>query len=48
MTELTTKSGKIVPLIGLGTYPLQGEAMAKMAIEAFKKPNIAIAAPTTL
>ncbi len=36
MTELTTKSGKIVPLIGLGTYPLQGEAMAKMAIEAFK------------
>ena len=36
MRELLTKSGKSVPLIGLGTYPLQGETMAKMAIEAFK------------
>lgn len=36
MIELTTKNGKSLPLIGLGSYPLQGEAMAEMAIEAFK------------
>lgn len=36
MHKLTTASGQEIPLIGLGTYPLQGEAMAKMVIEAFK------------
>ena len=35
MIELTTKNGTPLPFIGLGTYPLQGESMAKMVIEAF-------------
>lgn len=37
MHKLTTASGREIPAIGLGTYPLQGENMAKMAIEAIKK-----------
>lgn len=36
MQELKTASGFAVPMIGLGTYPLQGEDMAKIALEAFK------------
>jgi diketogulonate reductase-like aldo/keto reductase len=36
MKSLTTKNGQTIPMVGLGTYPLQGEDMAKMAIEAFK------------
>lgn len=36
MIEITTKSGKQVPLVGLGTYPLQGEALARTVTEAFK------------
>ena len=36
MNKLTTVNGLEIPLMGLGTYPLQGESMAAMAIEAFK------------
>lgn len=36
MRELETKNGNAIPLVGLGTYPLQGESMAKVAIEAFQ------------
>ena len=30
MHKLTTANGHDVPMVGLGTYPLQGEAMARM------------------
>ena len=33
---LTTLSGKEVPFIALGTYPLQGERMASNVYEAIK------------
>ena len=36
MHKLTTANGHDVPMVGLGTYPLQGEAMASMALDAFK------------
>lgn len=36
MKNLTTASGHSIPPIGLGTFPLQGEKMANMALEAFK------------
>lgn len=36
MKELTTANGQLIPKIGLGTFPLQGENMANIAIEAFK------------
>lgn len=36
MNRLTTAKGSEIPFIGLGTYPLQGESMAEMAINAFK------------
>lgn len=36
MHKIVTANGQPVPMVGLGTYPLQGEAMAKIAIEAFK------------
>ncbi len=36
MPELKTLSGKIIPSIGLGTYPFQGQVMADMLREAVK------------
>ena len=36
MLELKTLSGKIIPSIGLGTYPFQGKVMADMVREAVK------------
>lgn len=34
--ELKTKNGTIVPPIGLGTFPLQGEQLADIICEAYK------------
>lgn len=36
MHKLTTANGHDVPMVGLGTYPLQGGVMANMALDAFK------------
>ena len=34
--ELKTKNGTVVPPVGLGTYPLQGEQLADIIYEAYK------------
>ena len=34
--ELITKNGNIVPHIGLGTYPLQGDELAKIIVAAYE------------
>lgn len=34
MKQLTNKMGEQIPMIGLGTFPFEGEVMAKMVIEA--------------
>lgn len=36
MIDLKTKNGSVIPHVGLGTYPLQGESIAMVAIEALK------------
>ena len=35
MKILTTKSGENVPLVGLGTFPLQGERLADVVVSAY-------------
>lgn len=42
MKELKTKSGKLIAPVGLGTFPLQGEAIAKTVGEAIKLGYIVI------
>lgn len=36
MISLLTKSGKEMPRVGLGTFPLQGETLAKVVLSAFE------------
>lgn len=36
MKLLTTKNGQGVPKVGLGTFPLQGEVLAKVIVSAFE------------
>ena len=40
MHKLTTANGHDVPMVGLGTYPLQGEAMASMARGLIMKQDL--------
>ena len=36
MIGLTNKKGSVIPPIGLGTFPFQGQVMADMMFEAVK------------